>query len=121
MVGRLDADDAGLERRVVLPHPVQEVQLGHRGAEQQNLAAPRQYDGLEPAFEAAARARIPIVLVDREAAGRPGRDYLTFLGSDFVSQGRRAATWLVGRTAGRARIMELSGTLGSSVARDRAS
>jgi len=48
--------------------------------------APREYDGLDPALEAAARARIPVLLIDREAAGRPGIDYLTFLGSDFVAQ-----------------------------------
>jgi galactofuranose transport system substrate-binding protein len=84
------------------------------------VIAPREYDGLEPAFEAAARARIPIVLVDRQAAGQPGRDYVTFLGSDFVAQGRRTAEWLAGHLAGSAAIIELSGTLGSSVARDRA-
>src|SRR3954471_15540348 len=38
--------------------------------------APREYDGLEPALEAAARARIPVLLIDREAAGRPGIDYV---------------------------------------------
>jgi ribose transport system substrate-binding protein len=84
------------------------------------LVAPREYDGLEPAFEAAARARIPVVLVDRQAAGQPGRDYATFLGSDFVAQGRRAAAWLVARLDGVASLIELSGTPGSSVARDRA-
>jgi ribose transport system substrate-binding protein len=84
------------------------------------LVAPREYDGLEPAFEAAARARIPVLLVDREAAGVPGRDFVTFLGSDFVAQGRRAAEWLATKTRGAAAVLELSGTPGSSVARDRA-
>jgi ABC-type sugar transport system substrate-binding protein len=84
------------------------------------LVAPREYDGLEPAFEAAARARIPVILIDREAAGTPGHDYATFLGSDFVAQGRRAAAWLVAKVGGSAAVIELAGTPGSSVARDRA-
>ena len=35
MIGRFDANDAGLQRRVALLHIAQEVQLGHRGPEQQ--------------------------------------------------------------------------------------
>ena len=84
------------------------------------LVAPRDYDGLEPGLEAAARAHIPVVLIDREAAGVPGHDYVTFLGSDFVAQGRRAAVWLTEKVGGTASIIEISGTPGSSVARDRA-
>lgn len=82
--------------------------------------APREYEGLEPALEAAGRARVPVFLLDRLAAGRPGIDYVSFLGSDFVAQGRRAGEWLKRATKGNARIMELTGTPGSSVARDRA-
>jgi len=81
--------------------------------------APREYDGLEPALEAARRAGVPVFLIDREAEGVPGVDYVAFLGSDFVSQGRRAAEWLVRATGGVAGVAELAGTPGSSVARDR--
>jgi ribose transport system substrate-binding protein len=84
------------------------------------LIAPREYHGLDVAFSAASDARIPVLLVDREAAGRPGVDYVTFLGSDFVEQGRRAGEWLARRLAEKASIIELSGTPGASVARDRA-
>ncbi|WP_439629987.1 ABC transporter substrate-binding protein [Gemmata sp.] len=82
--------------------------------------APREYDGLEPALEAARRAGVPVFLIDREAEGTPGVDYVSFLGSDFVEQGRRAAGWLVRATGGAAGVVELTGTAGSSVARDRA-
>ncbi len=82
--------------------------------------APREYDGLEPALEAARHARVPVFLIDREAEGTPGVDYVTFIGSNFVAQGRRAAGWLVEHTGGRAGVLELTGTAGSSVARDRA-
>ncbi|HET7234332.1 MAG TPA: ABC transporter substrate-binding protein [Longimicrobium sp.] len=83
------------------------------------LLAPREYEGLSPALQAAKDANIPVILVDREAEGTPGEDYVTFLGSNFVDQGRRAAEWLVKETGGTAGIVELTGTPGSSVATDR--
>jgi ribose transport system substrate-binding protein len=84
------------------------------------LLAPREYEGLAPALQAARDANIPVILVDREAEGTPGEDFVTFLGSNFVEQGRRAAEWLVQETGGQAGIVELTGTPGSSVAADRA-
>jgi ribose transport system substrate-binding protein len=84
------------------------------------LLAPREYEGLAPALQAAKAANIPVILVDREAAGTAGEDYVTFLGSNFVEQGKRAAEWLAKETNGQAKIVELSGTPGSSVAADRA-
>ena len=50
--------------------------------------------------------------MDREAEGTAGEDYVTFLGSNFVEQGRRAGEWLAGQTDGKARIVELTGTPG---------
>ena len=84
------------------------------------LLAPREYEGLAPALEAAQAASIPVILVDREAEGTPGEDYVTFLGSNFIEQGVRAGEWLAGQTGGQARIVELTGTPGASVAVDRA-
>ncbi len=84
------------------------------------LLAPREFEGLTPALQAAREANIPVILVDREAEGAPGEDFVTFLGSNFVEQGRRAAEWLVKETGGNAGIVELTGTPGSSVAADRA-
>jgi ribose transport system substrate-binding protein len=84
------------------------------------LLAPREYQGLVPALQAAKQAKIPVILVDREAAGTPGQDYVTFLGSNFVEQGKRAADWLAKSSNGAATVVELTGTPGSSVATDRA-
>jgi ABC-type sugar transport system substrate-binding protein len=81
--------------------------------------APREYEGLAPALQAAKEANIPVFLIDREAAGTAGQDYVAFLGSNFVEQGKRAAEWLIQQTGGKAGIVELTGTAGSSVARDR--
>lgn len=85
------------------------------------LLAPREFEGLAPALQAAKKAKIPVILIDREAAGVVGQDYLTFLGSNFVEQGKRAAEALAKATGGKAAIVELTLTPGSSVARDRAS
>lgn len=81
--------------------------------------APREFDALAPALQAAKAAHIPVFLIDRAAAGKVGEDYVTFIGSDFVLQGGNAARWLVPEVDAKASIAELTGTVGSSVARDR--
>jgi ribose transport system substrate-binding protein len=81
--------------------------------------APREFEGLAPALESAKEVKIPVFLIDREAEGKAGEDYVSFLGSDFIKQGQRVADWLIRHTGGRASIVELTGTAGSSVARDR--
>jgi galactofuranose transport system substrate-binding protein len=81
--------------------------------------APREFEGLAPALESAKEAKVPVFLIDREAEGKAGEDYVTFLGSDFIKQGQRVADWLIRHTGGCASIVELAGTAGSSVARDR--
>src|SRR5919199_4978262 len=73
------------------------------------LLAPREFEGLAPALQAAKAAKIPVILVDRAAAGTPGEDYVTLLASNFVEQGRRAAEWLPEENKGKAKIVELTG------------
>ena len=85
------------------------------------LLAPRVFDGLGPALQAAKAAKIPVILLDRAAAGKAGEDFVTLLVSDQVEEGRRAARWLADQTKGTANIVELAGTPGASVADDRAS
>ncbi|MDQ4120264.1 MAG: ABC transporter substrate-binding protein [Acidobacteriota bacterium] len=82
--------------------------------------APREFEGLAPALAAAKEAKIPVFLIDREAAGKVGEDYVTFIGSNFVQQGERVGEWLATNTGGKAGIIELQGTAGASVAIDRA-
>lgn len=82
--------------------------------------APREFEGLAPALQVAKAAKIPVFLIDREAAGKVGEDYVTFIGSNFVQQGERVGEWLAKNTNGKAGIVELQGTAGSSVANDRA-
>jgi galactofuranose transport system substrate-binding protein len=80
---------------------------------------PREEEGMEPALKAAREAGVPVFMVDREANAKICEDYLTFMGSDFVQQGERAAEWLVKATNGKAKIAELQGTVGASVTHDR--
>lgn len=82
--------------------------------------APREKTGLESALQAAREANIPVFFIDREANGTPGQDFVAFLGSNFVDQGRRAADWLAKTTNGNAKIVEISGSPGASVTQDRA-
>ena len=82
--------------------------------------APREKVGFEQTLQTAKEAGIPVILVDREAAGTAGEDFVTVLKSDFIEQGRRAAEWLARASNGKASIVELSGTTGASVTQDRA-
>jgi simple sugar transport system substrate-binding protein len=69
-------------------------------------------------FKEAKEAGIPIILVDRRAAV-PEDLYVTFIGSDFLEEGRNAARIMAKLTDGRANIVELQGTNGSAPANDR--
>jgi ribose transport system substrate-binding protein len=84
---------------------------------------PREESPLIPAVMRAKAAGIPTFLVDRSVdpnVAQAGRDYVAFLGSDFVDQGRRAAEWLIENFEGdKGVIIELEGTTGSSPANDR--
>jgi galactofuranose transport system substrate-binding protein len=82
--------------------------------------APREAKGFEGPLAAARQAGIPVFLIDRELEGpKAGDDYVTFIGSNFIEEGRRAGEWLAKQTSGKAGIVELLGTAGSSVANDR--
>jgi ABC-type sugar transport system substrate-binding protein len=74
--------------------------------------------GWLPVFQEAKQAGIPIILVDRRAAV-PDDLYVTLLGSDFLEEGRNAARAMVKVTDGKAKIVELVGTIGSAPANDR--
>ena len=85
--------------------------------------APREEKPLIPAVMSAKKAGIPVILLDRSvdpSLAKPGQDYVTFIGSNFVQEGQRAGDWLVKATGGKAKIIELEGTTGSSPANDRA-
>src|SRR5512136_2232755 len=80
--------------------------------------APLIETGWDDVFREAKDAGIPIILVDRRAAVTPDL-YVTFIGSDFLEEGRDAARIMAKLTNGKANIVELQGTRGSAPANDR--
>jgi galactofuranose transport system substrate-binding protein len=81
--------------------------------------APHDETVLAPSVVKARRACIPTFLVDRavdERVAKPGKDYVSYLASDFRQEGVLAAEWLIANTEGEANIIELEGTVGSSPA-----
>ncbi len=84
--------------------------------------APREELPLIPAIKAAKGANIPVILLDRnvdQTLAAAGEDYVTFIGSDFIEEGKRVADWLVANAGGKSKILQLEGTTGSSPANDR--
>lgn len=83
------------------------------------IVAPLNSDGLEPAFEAAKEQGVPVLTIDRKVNAEPCSDYLSFLGSDFVEQGRRAADQMIEATGGEGSVAILLGSSGNNVTTDR--
>src|ERR1700736_4602875 len=84
--------------------------------------SPREEKPLIPAVMAAKKAGIPLFLIDRGVdpnLAKAGADYVTFIGSDFVLEGKQAGEWLVKTTGGKGIILEIEGATGSSPANDR--
>lgn len=75
--------------------------------------------GWEPVLKEIKAAGIPVVLSDRAVKVSDPSLFVTFIGSDFVEEGRRAGEWLARKTGGQAVIAELVGTPGSAPAIDR--
>ncbi|MEU7994992.1 ABC transporter substrate-binding protein [Micromonospora sp. NPDC049060] len=78
--------------------------------------------GWDTVLKEAKDAGIPVILTDRSVDSADKSLYKTFLGSDFVKEGRLAGEWLVEQTksaSGPVNVVELQGTTGSAPANDR--
>lgn len=77
--------------------------------------------GWDEVLEEAKVAGIPVLLSDRAIKPDDNSLYATFIGSDFLEEGRRAARWLVERKLAMpsVNIVELEGTVDSAPAIDR--
>jgi galactofuranose transport system substrate-binding protein len=70
----------------------------------------------------AKAAGIPVILTDRAIDSKDSSLYVTYLGSDFAEEGRKAGRWLMQEMKNRqgpVNIVELQGTKGSAPAIDR--
>ncbi|WP_342549228.1 ABC transporter substrate-binding protein [Paenibacillus sp. FSL P2-0089] len=78
--------------------------------------------GWDTVLKEAKAAGIPVVLTDRAVDSKDTSLYVTFLGSDFVEEGRKAGKWLTEQykdASEDVNIVELQGTTGSAPANDR--
>jgi ABC-type sugar transport system substrate-binding protein len=83
------------------------------------IVAPLNSDGLEPALAAARAKNIPVLTVDRKVNSEPCKDYVAFLGSNFVEQGKRAADEMAKALNKKGKVAILLGSSGNNVTTDR--
>lgn len=85
------------------------------------VLAPVVETGFETVLQEAKDAEIPVFLVDRSVDVEADDLWVSFLGSDFVEEGRKAARWTLEEFEGEedVKIVELQGTVGSAPAIDR--
>jgi len=77
--------------------------------------------GWGPVLREAKAAKIPVILTDRSVNEKDDSLWVSFMGSDFVEEGRKAGRWLLDnvKNPGDVNIVELQGTVGSAPAIDR--
>ena len=78
--------------------------------------------GWETVLREAKAAHIPVILTDRSVDVKDDSLWVTFMGSDFTEEGRKAGHWLLDNVKSNGadvNIVELQGTVGSAPAIDR--
>lgn len=76
-------------------------------------------EGVGNALQQARDAGIPVFLVARSAVGVAGDDYVCYLCSDGEWEGLAAAAAIADKFGGSAKVVELTGTMGASIAQER--
>lgn len=118
------AEDAGIDLQFSDAQQKQENQIqAIRSYIQQNVDviafSPVVETGWDAVLLEAQRADIPVILTDRAIDSDDDSLYETFLGSDFVEEGRKAGEWLVDNVEDETNVVELQGTTGAAPAIDR--
>lgn len=84
------------------------------------IISPLASEGLDPALDYAKEAGVPIMTIDRLLTTKEACvDYIGWVGSDFVEQGRRAADAMIRETGGEGNVAILLGAPGVNVTTDR--
>lgn len=119
--------DAGIELKFSDAQQKQENQIkAIRSYIQQGVDviafSPVVESGWDTVLKEAKDANIPVVLTDRSVDSADTSLYVSFLGSDFVEEGKKAGTWATQEfaDADAVKIIQLEGTTGSAPAIDRA-
>jgi ABC-type sugar transport system substrate-binding protein len=78
--------------------------------------------GWDTVLKEAKDAEIPVVLTDRAVDSTDTSLYVSFIGSDFIEEGKKAGTWVTEEfaDADSVKIIQLEGTTGAAPAIDRA-
>lgn len=121
------AKDAGVDLKFSDANGEQENQISAiRSFVQQGVDviafSPVVRTGWDAVLLEAQNAGIPVILTDRAVDTQEPGVYKTFLGADFVDEGRRAGEWVVQQYAsapGPVNIVQLEGTTGADPAIDR--
>jgi len=120
-------EDAGIELKFSDAQQKQENQIkAIRSYIQQGVDviafSPVVESGWDTVLKEAKDADIPVVLTDRSVDSADTSLYVSFLGSDFVEEGKKAGDWTVEEfaDADAVKIIQLEGTTGSAPAIDRA-
>ncbi len=119
--------EAGIQLKFSDAQQKQENQISAiRSYIQQNVDyiafSPVVQTGWDAVLGEAKAAGIPVILTDRAVDSKDTSLYVTFLGSDFVKEGKEAGDWLVQQYQGKSdpvNIVQLEGTTGSAPAIDR--
>jgi ribose transport system substrate-binding protein len=84
------------------------------------IISPLNSEGLDPALKAAQDAKVPVMTIDRLLTTKTAcKDYLGWIGSDFVKQGERAADAMIKATGDQGNVAILLGASGVNVTVDR--
>jgi galactofuranose transport system substrate-binding protein len=84
------------------------------------IISPLNSEGLDPALKAAQDAKVPVMTIDRLLTTKAAcKDYLGWIGSDFVKQGERAADAMIKATGDQGDVAILLGASGVNVTVDR--
>ena len=78
------------------------------------ILSPLVETGWDNVLEKAQKRNIPVLILDRQVDVKDDSLFVTYIGADTYNEGRLAAEWLVEKTGGKAKIVELQGTPGAS-------
>ncbi|OJF11924.1 ribose transport system substrate-binding protein [Couchioplanes caeruleus] len=79
------------------------------------VVAPLNSDGWDSVFAKASAKKVPIITIDRRINATSCADYLTFIGSDFEEQGKRAADKMAAALGNKGSVAILLGAPGNNV------
>ena len=82
------------------------------------VMSPNDSTALAPVADAAARAKIPLIVFDRKL-DVPADKFAAFLGADNVEMGRVAARFIIGKIGETGVVIQVEGTPGASATVDR--